>query len=388
MIYADNAATTMLHPQVLDAMLPYLSCGNPSSHYSLGRNAKEAIERARSQVASLINASPDEIFFTSGGSESDNWALQSAADYASTIGCSKPTLIYSAIEHSAILNTVAVMNLDEKLSSAKKIPVDSQGFVSVKDILNECSSDNINIISIMTANNEIGTIQPIKQIATSVHHQYPDSIIHTDAVQAVGHIYIDVKDSDADLLSSSAHKFHGPKGTGFLYIRKPLLDLFRPYINGGSQERGFRAGTENVAGIVGTGKAAEIAKQDMTKNKIRTARLTDLLINGLLSLPGSHLNGPTDLLKKRLPNNTNVRFDGISAEALLGILDSQGICASAGSACHAGDPTPSHVLTSIGLTPAEAASSVRFTLSEANTEEEVFTIIQLIKNSLDLLRGQ
>jgi len=389
MIYADNAATTSLHPLAFHAMAPYLvsEYGNPSSHYTFGRTARQAIETAREQTASLINAAPEEIFFTSGGTESDNWAL-TAAVKRSLQNNDKPVLIHTPIEHSAIINTAAALNESQFLSALKLIPVDNKGFISPEDAASLCSDRHDNIISVMFANNEIGSIQPIEKMTASIRQNHStNSIIHTDAVQAVGHIHIDVKKLGIDMLSASAHKFHGPKGIGFLYINKNLIPSITPLIYGGSQERSLRAGTENVAAIVGLGKAAEIAKEQMMRNRINTLRLSHTLAVGLADIPGAHINGSTELGWQRLPNNVNIRFDGIFSETLLGILDSHGICASAGSACHAGDPTPSHVLKAIGLTDEQATSSLRFTLSEDNTDEDVEAIISIIRASVDMLKG-
>lgn len=387
MIYLDNAATTPIRQEVVEAMTPYLTdyYGNASSLYSLGRKSKQAIETARQQVAELINADPEEIFFTSGGSESDNWALHSGTYYLSSIGKGLPTLITTQIEHPAILNTATA--IDIRLSHLKYAVPDKDGLIPVESITNKISQPHGNMISVMLVNNEIGTIQPIKEITSASRAKDPDAIIHTDAVQAVGHIAINVKDLGVDLLSASAHKFNGPKGVGFLYIHKPLIDKMIPFINGGGQERNLRASTENVAGIVGTGVAAEIASKEQPREYLRLLNLSYILTTRLLDIPGSHLNGSSDFGVHRSPNNVNIRFDGITAEVLLALLNDHGICASAGSACHSNNPVPSHVLTSIGLTAEEASSSIRFTLGYQNTEDDIINLLETIKPIINMLRG-
>ena len=368
-IYMDHAATTPLKKQVLEEMYPYLTkiYANASSLYSPARIAKAAIDNARDKAAAVINASSREIYFTSGGSEADNLAIKGAILGNIDKGNG---IITSAIEHPAVLNTCK--SLEKDGFKVTYLPVDKNGFVNIGD-LKKSINDNTILVSIMFANNEIGTVQPIKEIGELCREK--GILFHTDAVQAAGAIPIDVKSLNIDLLSLSAHKFYGPKGIGALYVRKGIK--FKPLIEGGSQERGKRAGTENVAGIVGLGKAIEIASYNMAEESNRISKLRDYLIDGLLSIDGASLNGS---LEKRLPNNVNVSFDGLEGETLLMMLDNIGICVSSGSACSSLSLEPSHVLISMGLSEKKARSSIRFTLGEENNKEQIDYVIEKVKD--------
>lgn len=374
-IYMDHAATTPLKREVLEEMYPYLTkiFANPSSLYSPARIAKSAIDNARDKAASALNASRYEIYFTSGGSEADNLAIKGAAYGNIHRGNG---IITSSIEHPAVINTCK--SLEKEGFNVTYLPVDKYGFVSLEDIRKSINEKTI-LVSIMFANNEIGTIEPIRDIGKLCKEK--EIIFHTDAVQAMGAIPIDVKNLNIDLLSLSAHKFYGPKGIGALYVRKGIR--FNPLINGGSQERGKRAGTENVSGIVGLGKAIEISSENMTEENKRITELRDYLINGLLSIEGASLNGDT---KKRLPNNINVSFKDLEGETLLMMLDNEGICVSSGSACSSLSLEPSHVLLSIGLSEKEAKSSIRFTLGSENNKEQVDYVIKKVSDAVYSLR--
>lgn len=378
MIYMDNAATTRVLPEVLDAMLPYFTenFGNPSAFYAAGRKCRSAISAARASAARLIGAKENEIFFTSGGTESDNWAVSIALAAA---GGRKNHIITTKIEHPAVLRTLEHL---EKTGQARVtyLNVDSLGFVRPEEVRAAISDDTC-LISVMAANNEIGTIEPIREIGEIAKEH--GILFHTDAVQAFGQIPIDVNALEIDLLSASAHKLHGPKGTGCLYIREgtPVSS----FIRGGSQERNRRAGTENVPGIVGFGKACAIAEATL-KEKIKCETdLRDHMIGRLTAeIPGVSLNGPVG--EYRLPGNINVRIDGIEAEALLIVLDFRGIAASAGSACSTGSLTPSHVLRAIGLSDTEAKSSIRLTLSEETTKEETDQVCGILREEIGKMR--
>ena len=374
MIYLDNAATTAVRQEVLDAMLPWFSehYGNPSSIHTEGRDAKIAVENARKQGAAAIGAQPQEIYFTGCGSESDNWAIRGMADAAKG-----KHIITSTIEHHAVLHTCEY--LEKKGYSVTYLPVDEYGRVNPQDVADAIRDDTI-LITIMTANNEIGTIQPIAEIAEIA--KTAGVPFHTDAVQAVGAIPIDVKALNVDMLSLSAHKFNGPKGIGALYIRKGLR--ISPFIFGGAQERNMRAGTENLASIVGLGKAIEIATAELDDHAKRLIPLRDMLINGVLkTIPDVRLNGhPTE----RLPNNFNMCFRYIEGESLLMRLDLAGVEGSSGSACTSGSLDPSHVLLAIGLPHEIAHGSLRLTLGIDTTAEDVEYVLGELPKIVQVLR--
>jgi len=375
-IYMDNAATTKLSENVLNEMMPYLTknYGNPSSIYSLAQESASAIKKAREKTAEALGAQPNEIYFTSGGTESDNWAIKGVADANKEKG---RHIITTSIEHHAVLHTC--QNLEKHGFAVTYLPVQSNGIISLDDLKRAIRKDTI-LISIMFANNEIGSIQPIKEIGKIAKEK--GIYFHTDAVQAVGHIPIDVNELNIDLLSLSAHKFNGPKGVGALYVRNGTK--ISNLIHGGAQERKLRAGTENVPGIVGLGKAIEIAIEDMDKKNEYVSNLRDRLINGLLKIPDTILNGDSKL---RLPGNVNVCFKYIEGESILLHLDQLGICASSGSACTSASLQPSHVLLAIGL-PAEVAhGSLRLTLSNENTQEEVDYVLSQLPSIIEKLRA-
>lgn len=376
-IYADNAATTMLSPEVLEDMMPYLTevYGNPSSMYSVGAEAKKAVELARQDVAKAINAQAKEIFFTSGGSESDNWAIKGVARALKKKG--KNHIITSAFEHHAVLHTCQA--LEKEGFEVTLLDVHSDGLVR-PDELEAAIKDTTAIVSIMYANNEIGTIQPIAELGAICRKH--GVIFHTDAVQAMGNVHIDVQEQCIDLLSMTAHKLHGPKGCGALYIRKGI----RPQIliDGGAQERGMRAGTENVAGIVGLASAVKRAVATIDERSEKLTKMRNKLIDSLSKIERSRLNGDRD---KRLPGNINMCFEGIEGEALLLRLDLKGICASSGSACTSGSLDPSHVLLSIGLPHEIAHGSLRLSFSDETTDEEIDYIAECVPQVVDTLRS-
>ena len=376
-IYADNAATTKMSRTAIDAMIPYMEkvFGNPSSLYSIGQEAKEAIEKAREQIAAVINADPREIFFTSGGSEADNQALHSAAAIGAAKG--KKHIISSAFEHHAILHTLK--KLEKEGFEVTLLPVHENGIV-VPEELEAAIREDTCLVTIMTANNEIGTIQPVKEIGEICKKH--NILFHTDAVQAAGHIHIDVKDWNVDLMSVSAHKFHGPKGVGFLYARKGIA--LTNLIEGGAQEKGKRAGTENVPGIMAMAAALQEAVDHLDENAAHQTVLRDRLIRGLLEIPHSALNGDAE---KRLPGNVNCCFEGIEGESLLLLLDDKGISASSGSACTSGSLDPSHVLLAIGRVHDVAHGSLRLSIGEEITEEETDYIIASVKEVVEYLRS-
>lgn len=375
-IYLDNAATTRTSPQVVKAMLPYFTekYGNASSIYQMGAESKQAITRSRDIIAESLHAKPEEIYFTAGGSESDNWALIAAAE---SYGEKGKHIITSKIEHHAILHTCQY--LEKRGYEITYIDVDEDGMIKLEDLKKAIRPDTI-LISVMYANNEIGTIQPIAEIGRIAREN--GILFHTDAVQAYGHVPIDVDELSIDMLSASGHKFNGPKGVGFLYIRKGVK--IRAFIHGGAQERKRRAGTENVPGIVGLGAAAECAFAQMDERIGKVSKLRDYLIERIeKEIPYCRLNG--DRIK-RLPNNVNFSFRFIEGESLLIMLDMKGICASSGSACTSGSLDPSHVLLAIGLPHEIAHGSLRLTLSEENTMEEMDYVIDAIKEVVDRLR--
>ena len=376
-IYADNAATTRMSRTAIDAMIPYMEkvYGNPSSLYSIGQEAKEALDQARGQVAAVINADPKEILFTSGGSEADNQALRSAAAIGERKG--KKHIISSAFEHHAILHTLN--RLEKEGFEVTLLPVHEDGLI-IPEELEAAIREDTCLVTIMTANNEIGTIQPVKDIGAICKKH--GVIFHTDAVQAVGHLPIDVKEMQIDMLSASAHKFHGPKGVGFLYARKGIA--LTNLIEGGAQEKGKRAGTENVPGIMSMAAALKEAADHMEENTEHQKALRDRLIRGLLEIPHSALNGDAH---KRLPGNANFCFEGIEGESLLLLLDDKGISASSGSACTSGSLDPSHVLLAIGRVHDVAHGSLRLSLGEDITEEEVDYIIKSVKEVVEYLRS-
>lgn len=376
-IYADNAATTRLLPQVLDKMMPYLTeqYGNPSSLYSFGQTSRQAVDKARDTVANCLHCRPDEVFFTSGGSEADNWAIKAVAEAMAKKG--KKHLISTAFEHHAVLHTLEY--LKKHGFEVTLLPVNSNGIVRVEDVKAAIRPDTA-LVSIMFANNEIGTIQPIAEIGELCHEK--GVLFHTDAVQAVGHIPIDFEGMHIDMMSMSAHKFHGPKGIGALLIRKGLR--FGNLIEGGAQEKGRRAGTENTAGIVGLAEAMRIACDSLDENRARVSAMRDRLINGLLtSVESCRLNGDA---KSRLPGNVNISFEGIEGESLLLMLDFKGICASSGSACTSGSLDPSHVLLAIGLKHEIAHGSLRLTINEQTTNEDIDYMLKVIPEVVKHLR--
>lgn len=371
-LYFDHAATTPVKDEVLQEMLPYFTnnFGNPSSIYSIGRRSKKAVENARTKVAKAIGCQEKEIYFTSCGSESDNLAVKGVAFANKNKG---NHIITSQIEHPAILNTCK--NLEENGFEVTYLNVDENGFIDLQELKNSIKPETI-LISIMFANNEIGTIQPIKEISKIAKDS--EIIFHTDCVQAVGNVKIDVNEFGIDLLSMSAHKFYGPKGIGALYVRNGIE--FTRIQDGGHQEKNKRAGTENVAGIVGLGKAIEIANNNLENYNSKLLKLRNYFIREITSkYDNVKINGD---LKQRLPGNINISFPGIDAEELLLKLDNQGICASAGSACSSGSTQPSHVLTAIGLSEEYATGSLRITLGEENTIDDVKFLINCIEKIL------
>ena len=377
MIYADNAATTKLSATSLAAMLPSLTehYGNPSSLHSIGQDAAEALERARQTVAGCLGCRPDEIYFTSGGSEADNQAILSAARNGAARG--KRHIISTAFEHHAVLHTL--QKLAREGFEVTLLDVHENGIITPQEVADAIREDTC-LVTIMYANNEIGSIQPISEIgALCKEKKIP---FHTDAVQAAGHLAINVKEQNIDMLSLSGHKFHGPKGTGVLYARKGLL--LHNLIEGGAQERRKRAGTENIAGIVGLAAALEEACAHLEENAAKVTALRDKLIDGLSAIPHSVLNGDRT---HRLPGNVNFCFEGIEGESMLLLLDDKGICASSGSACTSGSLDPSHVLLAIGRPHEIAHGSLRLSLSEYNTEEEIDAILEAVPQVVEYLRN-
>ena len=376
LVYADNAATTKISDSALKAMMPLFKedYGNPSSLHSIGQKAKEYLEKARADIAECINAEPSTIYFTSGGSEADNQALRSAAYMGKKKG--KTHIISSKFEHHAILHTLNA--LEKEGFTVTLLDVYSNGIVKPEDVKNAIT-DKTCLVTIMTANNEIGTIQPIKKIGAICREK--GVLFHTDAVQAAGHIPLDVKDMNIDMLSISGHKFHGPKGVGALYVRKGII--LTNIIFGGAQERKKRAGTENVPAIVGMATALKDAVANMEKNSEYVANLRDKMIAGLKDIPKSRINGD---LQHHLPGTLNMCFEGIEGEGILLWLDQKGIEASSGSACTSGSLDPSHVLLAIGVPVEVAHGSLRLSISEYNTEEEIDHIIKTVPQVVSYLR--
>ena len=377
MIYADNAATTKMSRTAIDTMVRYMeeTYGNPSSLYVVGQKAKEALEAARARVAAVIGAEPREVYFTSGGSEADNQAIVSAA----VLGAkkSKKHIISTAFEHHAVLHTLK--KLEKEGFEVTLLPVHEDGIVRPEELEAAIRPDTC-LVTIMFANNEIGTIQPIRELGAVCRAK--GVLFHTDAVQAMGHLPIDVKADNIDMLSASAHKFHGPKGCGFLYVRKGIV--LTNIIEGGAQERGKRAGTENVPGIMAMAAALTEAAGKIDAYSAKLTPLRDRLIEGLSKIPHSALNGDA---KRRLPGNVNFCFEGIEGESLLLLLDDKGICASSGSACTSGSLDPSHVLLAIGRVHDVAHGSLRLTLGEDATEEEVDYIVKSVSEVVERLRS-
>lgn len=378
MIYLDNAATTKTAPEVVEAMLPYFGeiYGNPSSVYELAQTTKSAVTAAREEIATVIGARAQDIYFTAGGTEADNWAIKAAYEAYSSKG---NHIITTKIEHHAVLHTCEYL---EKYHGAKVtyLDVDENGLVRPEDLEAAITPETI-LISIMFANNEIGTIEPVSEIGRIAREH--GILFHTDAVQAFGQVPIQVDEMNIDMLSSSAHKINGPKGIGFLYIRKGVK--IRSFIQGGAQERKRRAGTENVPGIVGYGRAAKLAAETMEERTAKERELRDYLIGRILDeIPYVRLNGDR---QRRLPNNVNVSFRFIEGESLLIMLDMEGICASSGSACTSGSLDPSHVLLAIGLPHEIAHGSLRMTLSAENTKEEMDTVVEKLKEIVEKLRS-
>ncbi|HWQ51286.1 MAG TPA: cysteine desulfurase NifS [Terriglobales bacterium] len=377
-VYADNAATTRVSQRVLDAMLPYYRehFGNPSALYSIAAESKEAVDKARAQVAAAIGAEPDEIYFVSCGTEADNWAIKGAARANKNKGAH---FISTPFEHHAVLHSLETL-VQESGAEVTYLPVYDNGIVKVEDLAAAIRPDTV-LVTIMFANNEIGTVQPIAEIGALCRER--GVLFHTDAVQAVGHLPIDVKAQNIDMLSMSGHKFHGPKGCGVLYIRRGVK--LPNFMDGGGQEKKRRAGTENVAQIVGIGEAIEAACGKLESEAKRLSAMRDRLMDGILAkIPNSRVNGDRT---HRLPGNANVSIEFVEGESMLMLLNMKGICAASGSACTSGSLTPSHVLTSIGL-PAEIAhGSLRLTFAEESTEEDVDYILEVLPGIVERLRA-
>ncbi len=377
-VYADNAATTKISEHVLNEMIPFLKdhYGNPSSIYSVGREAKVALEEARGKVAKALNADPNEIYFTAGGSEADNWAIRSIAELMAKKG--KKHLITTNFEHHAVLHTM--QSLQDKGFEVTYLPVDEKGLITAEQV-SEAIREDTALVSVMYANNEIGTIMPIKEIGAVCKAK--GIYFHTDAVQAVGHVPIDVRDQNIDLLSLSGHKFHAPKGVGALYCRKGIS--LHNLIFGGAQERGKRASTENTASIIGMGVAIEDACADLPEKIQKVKKLRDQLIDRISDeIPKCRLNGDRE---KRVCGNVNFSFEGIEGEGLLLLLDMNGICASSGSACTSGSLDPSHVLLAIGLPHEIAHGSLRLSINEETTQEDVDYIMEKLPQIVERLRA-
>ncbi|MDO5517246.1 MAG: cysteine desulfurase NifS [Clostridium sp.] len=377
-VYMDYAATTYVKPEVLEEMMPYFTekFGNPSSFYGISRETKRAIDASREKVAKALNCKPTEVYFTGGGSEADNWAIKGIASAHKNKG---NHIITTKIEHHAVLHTCQY--LEKHGFEVTYLDVDKEGFINLDDLRNAITDKTI-LVSIMFANNEIGTIQPVKEIGEICREK--KVLFHTDAVQAVGNVPVDVQDMNIDMLSLAGHKIYGPKGIGVLYIRNGIkIDNL---IHGGAQEKNRRAGTENIASIVGLGKAIELATSNLDEHMSRLSALRDKLMDGILAeVPYSYVNGPRG--DKRLPGNANVRFTFIEGESILLSLDFKGICASSGSACTSGSLDPSHVLLAIGLPHELAHGSLRLTLGEGSTEEDVDYVLEVLPPIIERLRN-
>ncbi len=376
-VYMDYSATTYVKPEVLEEMLPYFTqkFGNPSSFYGISRETKRAIDKAREQIAKALNCDPGEVYFTGGGSEADNWAIKGIASAHKNKG---NHIITTKIEHHAVLHTCQY--LEKNGFDVTYLDVDEEGFINLEDLKNAITDKTI-LVSIMFANNEIGTIQPIKEIGEICREK--KVLFHTDAVQAVGNVPVDVKEMNLDMLSLAGHKIYGPKGIGVLYIKKGIkIDNL---IHGGAQEKNRRAGTENIASIVGLGKAIELATSNLEEHMNKMSILRDKLIDGLLKIPYTRLNGPRG--DKRLPGNVNICFRFIEGESILLSLDFKGVCASSGSACTSGSLDPSHVLLAIGLPHERAHGSLRLTMGDGSTEEEVDYVIEVLPPIIERLRN-
>lgn len=377
-VYADNAATTAVSPKVVEAMIPYMTegYGNPSSLYAFGVEAAHAIRDARQKVAKVINCDENEVYFTSGGSEADNWAIRGAAHLGAKKG--KKHIISTKMEHHAVLHTLRKLEKDEGFE-VTYLDIYDNGIVRAQDVADAIREDTC-LVTIMYANNEIGTIQPIGEIGAICKEK--NVLFHTDAVQAVGHVAIDVQAENIDMLSLSGHKFHAMKGTGALYCKKGIR--LENLIEGGGQEKGKRAGTENVPGIVGLGVAIEEMGEHLEENAKKVSALRDKLFDALSRISYSRINGDRE---KRLPGNFNMSFEGIEGESMLLYLDLQGVCASSGSACTSGSLDPSHVLLALGLKHEVAHGSLRLSLGELNTEEDVDHIISVLPPIIERLRS-
>lgn len=376
-VYMDYSATTYVKPEVLEEMLPYFTekFGNPSSFYGISRETKRAIDKAREQVAKALNCLPEEVYFTGGGSEADNWAIKGIASAHKNKG---NHIITTKIEHHAVLH--ACQYLEKNGFEVTYLDVDDEGLVRLEDLKNAITDKTI-LVTIMFANNEIGTIEPIKEIGELCREK--KIYFHTDAVQAVGNIPVDVKEMNIDMLSLAGHKIYGPKGIGVLYIKKGIkIDNL---IHGGAQERNRRAGTENIASIVGLGKALELATTNLEEHMERLTALREKLIEGLLEIPYTKLNGPRG--DKRLPGNVNVCFRFIEGESILLSLDFKGVCASSGSACTSGSLDPSHVLLAIGLPHEIAHGSLRLSMGDGSTEEDVDYVLEVVPPIIERLRN-
>lgn len=376
-VYVDNAATTAMNDVAVAAMTPYLKevYGNPSSLHTVGQIAKERLEKFRAEIAGCLNCDPREIYFTSGGSESDNQAINSAAYNGALKG--KKHIVTTAFEHHAVLHTLK--KLEKQGYEVTYLGVDANGLITAEQVA-AAIRPHTALVTVMFANNEIGTILPIAQIGAVCRER--GVTFHTDAVQAVGHIPVDVKAQNIDMLSLSAHKFHGAKGVGALFVRRGIP--LRTFVEGGAQERGRRAGTENLAGIASMAAALNYACANMQATNEKLIKLRDRLIDGLLKIPHSKLNGD---LKSRLPNNVNICFEGIEGESLLLLLDEKGICASSGSACTSGSLDPSHVLLALGLPHEVAHGSLRLSLSDGNDDGDVDIILSEVPKVVEYLRG-
>ena len=380
-VYLDHAASTKIHPYVKNAMRPYLEelYGNASSHYELGEKSRAAIEKSREIIAAAINAQPEEIYFTSGGTESDNWAIKGLKN---RYHFHPMHIVTSSIEHHAILESLKDRWNEREDILYTLVSLEPSGVIDPRTV-SDAFRLNTELCSIMMVNNEIGTIQPIDEIGALCEDN--SILFHVDAVQAFGHMPIDVKKSHIKLLSASGHKFRGPKGVGFLFISNEVRKRYAPLISGGQQERGMRASTENVAGIVGLGKATELAMDKMSASDARERKIRDHILVKINQLEGVHVNGKIELMD---PRHLNVRVDGCRGEELQALFSEQKIYISTGSACNSNSGQPSHVLRAIGLTDEEANSSIRISIGDDNTEEEAMYFIECLKQNISILRGR